>query len=349
MKLPAQCSKVIFAIAITATLHWPGAAAYAQVPISQAAARTEHDALVKAAKAEPGGIIFYLSAGENVGKRSADAFEAKYGIKAKFIRLSGIGLLQRYAAEADSGAAAADLFLSGNTSIADEWVKKGWLEPIASAALPVVRSGEFPAKFNRGSSALVQLTPWLMFYNTDKVKGADIPRDWPDLLNPRWKGQFLLGDPRTSDAYTDFWALLLDKYGESFFTQMRAQNPRVVNGGPALVQALAAGEGWIAVPQVLPSVLVTKDKGGPLETVTPDFTTGVEIQVMITARAKSKHFNSARLFANYIMSPDGNKVLNSDPGGIVLYDTSSLPKQYEPPKLGTASRKDHIYKLLGLQ
>lgn len=70
--------------------------------------------------------------------------------------------------------------------------------------------------------------------------------------------------------------------------------------------------------------------------------------LFLTDRSRAKHPNAARLFANYVLSAEGNKVVNDDPGGVTLYDTSRLPKEYRSPMPGTASRKDQIVKLLGL-
>ena len=74
---------------------------------------------------------------------------------------------------------------------------------------------------------------------------------------------------------------------------------------------------------------------------------GIEMQVILTSRAKAKHPNAARLFANYILSPEGNKVFNDDPGGVTVYDTAGLPKGYQPPKAGVFSRREEIAKLFG--
>ena len=88
-------------------------------------------------------------------------------------------------------------------------------------------------------------------------------------------------------------------------------------------------------------------KGAPLKLYTLDNTTGIEMQVILTSRAKAKHPNAARLFANYILSPEGNKVFNDDPGGVTVYDTAGLPKGYQPPRAGVFSRRDEIAKLFG--
>lgn len=313
-----------------------------------AQAQSGLDALIKAAKAE-GEVTFYASAVENQSKMTAEAFTAKYGVRAQYVRLGNAPMLQRYAAEADAGNTAADVVVMGGstTAFSNEGAKKGWLEPVHQAGLPVLK-GEYPARFLRGSAAVIGVNTWVIGYNTEKLKGADVPKDWPDLLNPKFKGQLLVIDPHTSDAYFDLYALLLAKYGESYFNRLRAQNPRFFTLSEPAVQGLGAGEGSLMLPTVPPQVLNTKAKGAPIEYATPDHTTGVELQLLITARGKSRRPNAGRLLANFMMSQEGNKVFNGIPGAINIYDPRGLPKQYEGPKPPDAAGKLQIYKLLGI-
>ena len=319
------------------------ATTWSQARTSQA----EVDALVKAARAE-GEVTFYIGLTENVATRIAGAFSAKYGIKTQFIRLDAVALIGRYSAEAEAGNIAADVFSAagGADAFADEALKKGWIEPLTQAGIPVISGGELPAVFNRGRSAIMQVTPWMLVYNTDKVKGADIPRDWNDLLQPKWKGQVIVNNPAASVAFLEFWGLLQDKYGDAFLSRMK-ENIRPVGTPLQGLQGVAAGEGGFMLPVVPPQVQGAKDKGAPLNTVQMDLTTGVVTHVMLTSRSKAKHWNAGRLFINYVLSPEGNQVVNADPGGFTIYDTTRLPRQYESPKPGMAARKDTIVRLLG--
>lgn len=333
------------ATAVLATAIAGGAAgpAWAQSRTSQA----EVDALVKAAKAE-GEVTFYIGLTENVASRIAKAFSDKYGIKAQFIRLDAVALIGRYSAEAEAGNVAADVFSSagGADAFAEEALKKGWIEPVDKAGIPVINSGEFPASLNRGRSAIMSVSPWMLVYNTDKIKGGDIPRDWPDLLAPKWKGQVIVNNPAVSGAFIDFWSVLQDKYGDAFLAKLK-DNIRPVGTPLQGTQGVGAGEASFMLPVVQGQVQGAKDKGAPLNTVLIDYTTGVVTHVMLTTRSKAKHPNAGRLFINYVLSPEGNKVVNDDPGGFTIYDTSKLPKEYTSPKPGSAGRKDAIVKLLG--
>lgn len=314
-----------------------------------AAAQANLDALIKAARAE-GEVTAYWAPTENVAKRSGDAFTAKYGIKTSFIRFPGDGGLQRFATEAEANTFAADLLLNSGTNsfrFAEDAIKKGWMDPVGSAGLPVVASGEFPAKFNRGATALLQLLPWQMTFNTDKIKPADFPKDWPELVNPKYKGQILFANPRCCSVFQEFWKAMLDKYGEKFLSDLAAQTGRQYPSGVPAVQGLAAGEGAITLPTVVPQVQAVRSKGAPVDSVMPAYNTGIELHVLLTARGKAKHPNAARLYANYLMSAEGNGVLNNDPGGFTMYDTAKLPAQYVPADTEAGKQNDRIAKLLG--
>lgn len=324
----------------------------AQAPKAAAAATTSAvEALVKAARAE-GEVTFYMVMPETTTKRISDAFTAKYGVKNQFIRLPSNPLLQRFSSEAESGTFAPGFLIVAGTAktFAEEAIKKGWLEPVSQAGIPAITSGEFPAKFVTGPTAIIQITPWAFAYNSAKVKGGEAPKEWSDLLNPKWNTQLLLADVRTADSYLDVWAMLLDRYGESYFKQLQALGPRTgYSSGTALVQGLAAGEGMVAGPSTMALVLGQKNRGAPIEGIIPAFTTGLEQHIMLTPHARVKQPNAARLFVHYLLSRDGNRVLNDEPGSVGAYDETGLPKNYQSPKPGTAARKEQIFKLLGVR
>src|SRR2546428_9195464 len=45
-------------------------------------------------------------------------------------------------------------------------------------------------------------------YNTAKVKEADAPKNWPDLLDPKWKNQVAVGNPSYS-GMVGVWTIAL--------------------------------------------------------------------------------------------------------------------------------------------
>ena len=90
-----------------------------------------------------------------------------------------------------------------------------------------------------------------------------------------------------------------------------------------------------------------QDRGAPLEVVTPPYTTGVEMQLILTSRGKARHPAAGRLLANYLLSPEGSAVLNDDPGTLSVYDTRGFPLEYRSPDPNSVERTQEIRRLLG--
>lgn len=308
-----------------------------QDSIAQSATPLNIDQLIAAAKAE-GEVVFYLSATEPIAKALADAFSAKYGIRTAFVRLSPAPMVQRFTAESEGGNPATDLVWIGtspafNLAFGREAVKRGWIESISRAGLPVLQGGAFPTRFMRENSVVVELGMWVIGYNTDRIKAAEIPKNWTQTLDAKFRGQILIPDPLVSNAYIGFWGLLYETYGEEFFARLRDLKPRFVPSAVPGTQALAAGEAILALPTVTALTSSLKEKGAPVDRFIPDVTTSTESEIFLVARNRSKHPNAGRLLANYMMSEEGNRVINGVSGGIVsIYDTRSMPSGYKSPR-----------------
>lgn len=321
----------------------------AQTP-KAAARQLELGALVKAAQAEKS-LTWYMSTGEPVAIRVGNAFKAKYGIDAAFLRLSGGTLVQRHFAEAEAGRVAADVLVGTvfTDDVANTMIQKGWAESLSETGLPVFR-GEFPADQNTGPTRVLGTAPWQIAYNRERVKKEELPQDWKDILNPRWKTRIIIPDPRSSpDTYLPFWHLLLSRYGEDFYKALREQNLRVYNSALPGIQALAAGEGDITFPIFSFNVLPVKATGAPVELANiRGGTTGNNTRIILTSRDKSPHPNAGRLFANFLLSREGNAAFNSDPGQVGPYNMKELPDDYQPPSADAIHQRDKFYRLLGL-
>lgn len=303
--------------------------------------------LVEAAQ-EEGELVFYSVPAEEATQRVADAFREAYDIQVKFVRLSTSSLAQRYSAEAQAGAPAADLALVSNSPFVTEALDSGWFVPLDEAGVPNF-PGDYPEKFvaEELGTAVVQLVPSGIAYNTSKVAEGEAPQSWQDLLDPKWKAKVLLVDPTTSPAYIDFWYQIVQKHGIDYLEKLRAQAPRLYPGAVPVTESLAAGEGAVAVPDVGAVVAGAKDKGAPVEMVTPDLATGPEIVVGLSAEAK--HPNAATLFAHFVLSEQGSALLNDDPGSVSPYDTENLPSEYARSQFAEAQKhKDEIYDAFGV-
>ena len=306
------------------------------------------DSLVEKAKAE-GQVTLYTSIVENVARDIADAFQEKYGITVNWVRLSSSPMIQRYSTEADAGNIVADLVFvaGGSRRLVEPGMANGWLQPVAEANLPVVTSGAFPEHLMFENTALIQSAPFTIVYNTDRITKDKVPTSFEGLLDEQFRGQILLPDPSTSDVYISFFAKILETYGEDFFKRLNELEPRRYPGGIPAVQALGAGEGTFMFPLYAAAVTSIKDQGAPIDFVIPEMTSDVIIEVALTAPDKSTSPNAARLLANFVMSEEGNAIVNSQPGDFTIYDAEKMSADYEPPISDLDKYRSVIPGLLG--
>jgi len=286
--------------------------------------------LVKKAQAE-GTLNFYTVPPDASVRRVVDEFTKRWGVKATWTRFGTAALQDRFGAEATSGNPGADLILISNSPWIGNALQKGWIIGPAKAGIPGWPAGKvpvYPRKYlTNAGSAIVQLQPSGIMFNKNQVSPADAPKDWKDLLDPKWKGKIILTDPTQSPAFVDlWWAVAKKNGGMDFLAKLRAQASRLYPGVAPLTQALASGEAAIAAPGVPSIYAPLAAAGAPLGMNTPPVTTGPEATIGIAKDAK--HPNAARLFAYFLLTKGGQNQLDADPGSVSPWDKVNEPKGY---------------------
>ncbi|WP_261166437.1 ABC transporter substrate-binding protein [Microbacterium sp. Marseille-Q6965] len=286
---------------------------------------SELDELIAAAQDE-GSLIFYLTPPEATARELADAFFEKYDIEAEFVRMTGGELAARYSAEVESGAPAADLVMPSYDEFIDQGLDEGWLLGMDEAGVPGY--DEFPeeGKLADGALPVVQFAPSALSWNTDALGDLPVPDSFDDLADPVYKDKLLLTDPSSSQAYIQFWTMVADEYGMETVEAIADNAVRLYNSVVPMTEALAAGEGAVTGPNVGQVVAGAAANGAPVESAVPDLTNGPEIVLSISAEAQSP--NAARLFAHFVLSEEGQEIINAAPGNISAYDFDQMPSEY---------------------
>jgi iron(III) transport system substrate-binding protein len=155
--------------------------------------------------------------------------------------------------------------------------------------------------FKGGAYAFVHQIA-LPAYNTELVKGADIPKKWEDILNPKFK------DKIGVHVATHHWARLSQFWGDEktthFVQRLAALNPRLGTPGD-LNQRLQLGEVLILATQVDNLVRAARIRKAPVkfaEDLDP-----VLLQSMTVGPIKGGSSpNAALLFAGFLASKKGH-------------------------------------------
>ena len=68
------------------------------------------------------------------------------------------------------------------------------------------------------------------FYDSGKLPEADVPDNFLDLLDPKWKGKLVLTYPNDDDAITYLFSLVVSKYGFDWLERLAQQDVQWVRG-----------------------------------------------------------------------------------------------------------------------
>lgn len=202
----------------------------------------------------------------------------------------------------------ADVWFGGPTPIYDRGVEEGVLEPYRPSWWQSVDSGGI------GPDNLywpVYRTPAVIAYNANLVTAAEAPKDWDDVLLPRWKDQVLIRDPMASGTMRAIWGLMLVRSiratgdttaGMAWLRRLDAQT-RSYSLNPAILsQKLARGEGVITLWD-LPDMLIWQAQGMPFGYTFPTSGT-VVIDDAIGIVKGTKHRKAAERFIDFVGSID---------------------------------------------
>jgi iron(III) transport system substrate-binding protein len=161
----------------------------------------------------------------------------------------------------------------------------------------------------------------------NKTKVTDPPSTWQDLLSSKWKGDVGMNDPSQSGPTFPFIAGMMNylggvSQGESYFTKLK-QNGLIIHptNGPTL-QALTSGQIKLALVQSSAGIGAGFGPGSDPNLVIKYLNpvTLLPSAIGIDAKASAQERKEAEEFVKFVLSPAGQKVMQSgDPYGDSLY------------------------------
>jgi iron(III) transport system substrate-binding protein len=261
-------------------------------------------ALRLAAKArEEGTLTVYTSMSTSESGPLAAAFEKKFGVKVQLWRAASENVLQRALTEARAGRRAMDVVETN----APEVEVMGREQVVAPFDTPHV--GELPAwavpPHRRWLSDRANL--WVTGYNTSKVKRDELPAMLTGFAEPRWKGRLAL-EASDADWMYGVISFMGEERGLEFFRRLAALKPDMRKGHILVAQLIAAGELSVSPTTYSGNADSLKGKGGPIDWVAVEPLVGRPQAIALARNAPHPH--AALLFADFVLSPDGQKLLN---------------------------------------
>ena len=276
-----------------------GAASLAQY---QGADRVQR--LVEGAKKE-GELSIYTSAPVDDVKVFTDAFEKKYGVKARVWRSSSEKVLQRGVTEARANRHDVDIFETNGPEM-EALVREKILTPVQS---PMLADLIPEARFKHASWVGTRLNIFAFGYNTKLVKKEELPKKYEDLLDPRWKGRLGI-EAEDADWFAGVVSQMGEQNGVKLWKEIVAKNGVSVRKGHTLLTNLVvSGEIPLAITVYNYKAEQLKNKGAPIDwfVIPPAIARANGVGVA----ASAPHPHAALLWFDWELSEEGQKLLFS--------------------------------------
>ena len=228
--------------------------------------------LADAARRE-GEVVVYTSLPLEDMKPLADAFERRFGVRAKIWRASSEKVLQPVRSDSHAN--------------------------LIPHALPAHRAW-----------AGTRLTIFASAYNTKLVRADEVPKRWDDLAHPRWKGRLGIEADDVDWFASVVQDMGGEQKGAAVFRDIvRANGMSIRRGHTLLTQLVVSGEVPLALTVYNYKAEQLKQQGAPIEW----FVIGPAIARAngIGIAARPRNPNAARLFYEFVLGEEGQRLLQA--------------------------------------
>ena len=155
-------------------------------------------------------------------------------------------------------------------------------------------------------------TPEVIAYNSEALKAEDVPKDWDDVLDPRWKGKIIIREPLAAGTMrTIFAAMILRAMGPdgspepgyAWLRKLDANTKEYAAEQAVMVQKLARQEAVLTLWNMPDIQLQHAKYNWPLAYVIPKSGTPVLTDAIAIVKG-TKHPNEAEAFYEFVTSPE---------------------------------------------
>lgn len=256
----------------------------------------------KKALKEGGTLNFYGTLAQVNAEKILPVFEKKFpGIKINHVDATSDKLVARAVTEARGGKTLGDVLqipLENVTQAHDQGL-------LLDADLP--EAAEYPAGLKGSFWISSDLQYFIAAWNTNLVKKEEEPKSYDDFLHPRWKNR-LIAEPRDLEMLLAFakYKFKSDEKAIDFWKKIAAHNVEFHKGHSQLAELLVAGQAAACLTCYSHHYPSRIKKGAPVNYMLSEGVASINGTAIFK---NAPHPNTALLFARWVASLDGQKVM----------------------------------------
>ena len=289
--------------------------------------------IVEAAKKEGGEIEAYVTLRTDTAQSIWKMFEGRYPfLKVKQYKADSDKMMQRLATEYRAKKYLVDVLNFGGAFHTQVLIEQGIAAPYVS---PEVKHFAPAFKDKNGYWTTLYYNPMTIVYNTKMVPANERPKEWGDLVHPRYKGKMAIEHEQVT-----WLAGIVKRFGQEksrqYLQALSKQEFRLESSGRGNA-LLAAGEFAVYIGRGHVAEMFRK-KGAPVEWIKNPDPLVVQPATVQLAR-NAPHPNSAKLLIDFMLS---------EPVAELLAREQRLPGRSNAATLDPAFKEINAEKILPL-
>ena len=256
-------------------------------------------------------LTVYSPHGPDLLKYFEEGFEKAHpDIDVQWVDMGSQEVLERIRAEAANPQA--DVWFGAPAEAFDRAAKENLLEPYIptwSNAVPVGGRDEQDRWYG------TYLTPEVIGYNTEAVTREEAPKDWDDVLDPKWKGKILIRDPIASGTMRAIFGAIMARSvaqtgspeaGYEWLRKLDANTREYTLNPTILYQKIGRQEGVITLWD-MPDIATLKQRFNiPVDYVIPSSGTPLLVDGIALVKG-TKHPAEGKLYYEFVSTPEALK------------------------------------------
>jgi iron(III) transport system substrate-binding protein len=294
----------IMALSMAACGGSGSAAPAAPAAGTESSAAADSD-LVAAAK-EEGTLVVYGSCEEDYLAAACENFQKLYGIEVQYQRLS-TGEVQSKIEE-EAGNPSGDVWFGGTTDPYNVAASEGLLEPYEAENASHLISDTYRDADGQWYGIYKGILGFMVNQDELDRMGIEAPKDWADLLDPKYKDLIWLSNYNTAGTAKLVVNTMIQKYGHDegiqYLVDLDKNIQVYTKSGSGPSKNVGTGECVIGIGFLHDGITQIEDNGyGNISLIIPS--SGTSFEIGATAIFKGcKHPNAAKLWIEYALSPD---------------------------------------------
>ena len=249
------------------------------------------------------------------GKDLLGYFETEFekahpDIDVQWVDMGSQEVLDRIRAEKDNPQA--DLWFGAPAEAFDRATKEGLLQPY----IPTWSNSVSVEGRDQGDNWYgTYLTPEVIGYNTEAVTREEAPKDWDDVLDPKWKGKVLIRDPIASGTMRAIFGAIVARsvaqtgspeQGYEWLRRLDANTREYTLNPTILYQKIGRQEGVITLWD-MPDIATLKTRLNiPVDYIIPSSGTPLLVDGIAIVKGTKKP-DEAKLYYEFVTTPAAMK------------------------------------------